>query len=67
MDLTKLSDDELKILDAVFCSFDQGDPSSDLEHIDRSPECEEEKDNIYEGYESMRDNIEKVARERRTG
>ncbi len=66
LDLTNLTDDELRILDAVFCSFDQGDFSFDLEHIKRDPECYEspmeEKDNIYDLYCQMRDQIEEAGR-----
>lgn len=58
MDASKLSNLDLEILDAVFCSFDQGDYVFNLEHIERSPGCDkEENDNVWDRYKQMGDAV----------
>jgi len=54
MDLTQLSNNELKVLDTIFCSFDQGDVRLDLEGMQ-----------IHEEYRRMRNSITRAAAFRR--
>ncbi len=63
MDLTKITDLELEVLDAVFCSFDQGDVGNDLESPRRN---EEQQNRICEIYAQMRDTIKKLSLQRQS-